>query len=140
METEEILRIFEQTGALQKGHFELTSGLHSTTYFQCALVLQHPQYLEQFCREIIDCFYDDQETLDVVVAPAVGGMGHGAKAAPLAVESVAKACGSSAMVLCSAATSIAEPRLVRICSSAWPCCASLCRAVFTAAASWPAAW
>lgn len=74
METEEILRIFEQTGALQKGHFELTSGLHSTTYFQCALVLQHPQYLEQFCREIIDCFYDDQETLDVVVAPAVGGI------------------------------------------------------------------
>ncbi len=48
--------------------------------------------------------------LGLVSAPAVGGMGHGAKAAALTVEGVAKACGSSAMVLCMhyAATFVAE--------------------------------
>ncbi len=33
---------FRETGAYLKGHFRLTSGLHSNEYLQCALVLQHP--------------------------------------------------------------------------------------------------
>lgn len=74
METKEALRLFEQTGALQNGHFLLTSGLHSTTYFQCALVLQYPEYLQQFCREIIDFYREEGDTINVVIAPAVGGI------------------------------------------------------------------
>ncbi len=73
MDKKEALRIFEVTGALQNGHFVLTSGLHSGQYFQCALVLQYPHYLEQFCREIVE-FYHDEEDVDVVIAPAIGGI------------------------------------------------------------------
>ena len=37
-----ILELFRSTGAYLQGHFRLTSGLHSSEYLQCALVLQHP--------------------------------------------------------------------------------------------------
>jgi len=42
------LKIFEDTKALMYGHFILSSGLHSDTYFQCAKVLQYPKYLSLF--------------------------------------------------------------------------------------------
>lgn len=74
MENKEALRIFEETGALQNGHFLLSSGLHSPTYFQCALVLQYPHFLQQFCREIVEFYSEEQDTIDVVVAPAMGGI------------------------------------------------------------------
>ncbi len=74
MTKKEAERIFETTGALQKGHFLLSSGLHSPTYFQCALVLQYPEYLQAFCQEIVSFFTEEEETYDVVIAPAVGGI------------------------------------------------------------------
>jgi len=74
MENQEALRIFEKTGALQKGHFELSSGLHSPEYFQCAMVLQYPEYLQRFAGEIVDFFSEEQEDIDMVIAPAVGGI------------------------------------------------------------------
>jgi orotate phosphoribosyltransferase len=74
MEKQEILRIFDATGALQNGHFELTSGLHSPTYFQCALALQYPQYLHSFSHEIFDFYREEEDVIDVVIAPAVGGI------------------------------------------------------------------
>jgi orotate phosphoribosyltransferase len=74
MDTKELHYIFDKTGALQNGHFQLTSGLHSPVYFQCALVLQHPKYLEAFCREIVEFYREEEETIDVVIAPAVGGI------------------------------------------------------------------
>ena len=72
MENEEYLDIFRQTGALLEGHFVLTSGRHSSSYFQCAKVLQHPKYLNFFSKIISDHF----QTLDIntVISPAVGGI------------------------------------------------------------------
>ena len=32
-----------ETGALRSGHFRLSSGLHSSSYVQCALLLEEPQ-------------------------------------------------------------------------------------------------
>jgi orotate phosphoribosyltransferase len=40
--SEDILKIFKETGALLEGHFLLTSGLHSPKYFQCAKVFNTP--------------------------------------------------------------------------------------------------
>lgn len=74
METQDIVRILEQTGALQNGHFQLTSGLHSPQYFQCALLLQHPHYLQQVCREIVEAYHEEKDTIHVVIAPAIGGI------------------------------------------------------------------
>lgn len=72
MEKEKILELFRTTGALQQGHFRLTSGLHSFEYFQCARVLQYPQYNELLCGDIARFFHDWR--VDLVVAPAIGGI------------------------------------------------------------------
>ena len=72
MDNKEYLNIFRKTGALMVGHFVLTSGRHSRSYFQCAKVLQYPQYLNLFSKIISDHF----KTFDVntVISPAVGGI------------------------------------------------------------------
>lgn len=78
---EDILKIFEDSGALLKGHFILTSGLHSDSYFQCARVFQYPWHAEALCRDISEHFAEEQ--IDVVVSPAVGGIVFGQEIARL---------------------------------------------------------
>ena len=67
-----ILNIFKETGALLEGHFILSSGQHSNRYFQCAKVLQYPEYLTAFSIMIADQF--EKTRPDVVIAPAIGGI------------------------------------------------------------------
>jgi orotate phosphoribosyltransferase len=69
---EEILQLFRDTGALLEGHFHLTSGLHSRQYFQCAKVLQYPQYAASLSEIARDKF--GGQKISVVIAPAVGGI------------------------------------------------------------------
>ncbi len=52
--SDDLLDLFRKSGALLDGHFRLTSGLHSTGYLQCALVLQHPPHAEALGRAIGD--------------------------------------------------------------------------------------
>ena len=68
----EILEIFKKTGSLFEGHFLLTSGRHSNKYFQCAKVLQYPEYIEQLCSIVADHFKDFE--IDTVISPAIGGL------------------------------------------------------------------
>ncbi len=72
MTQEQILTIFNETGALLQGHFQLTSGLHSPQYFQCAKVLQHPRHTTQLCAHVAQHFSGAK--VDVVIAPAIGGI------------------------------------------------------------------
>lgn len=72
MKQEEVLGIFKQSGALLEGHFILTSGAHSPNYFQCARVLQHPNWAQLLCSEIA-LHYKDKK-IHAVAAPAVGGI------------------------------------------------------------------
>lgn len=67
-----ILALFRETGALLEGHFQLTSGLHSPQYFQCAKVLQYPQNAELLCGEIVEHY--GRSPIDTVIAPALGGI------------------------------------------------------------------
>ena len=71
-ERDQILSIFRSTEALLDGHFVLTSGRHSSSYFQCAKVLQHPEYLTAFSIMIADEF--EGQAPDVVISPAIGGV------------------------------------------------------------------
>ena len=71
-ERDQILSIFKSTEALLDGHFVLTSGRHSASYFQCAKVLQHPEYLTAFSIMIADEF--EGQAPDVVISPAIGGV------------------------------------------------------------------
>jgi orotate phosphoribosyltransferase len=72
MTREEILSMFTASGALLEGHFQLTSGLHSDRYFQCAKVLQYPRNAEQLCGDIASAFRTVR--IDAVIAPAIGGI------------------------------------------------------------------
>ncbi|HEX8131631.1 MAG TPA: orotate phosphoribosyltransferase [Pyrinomonadaceae bacterium] len=72
MRSEEVIERFRRTGALLEGHFILTSGLHSSVYLQCALVLQHPPEAEAFARAIGEQFAG--RGIETVVTPAIGGI------------------------------------------------------------------
>ena len=72
----DVLSLFRESGALHEGHFRLSSGLHSSGYLQCALVLQHPAHAETLGRALGDVLRDLDAT--VVLSPALGGLiiGH----------------------------------------------------------------
>ena len=72
MNNNDYIKIFKNSGALLEGHFILTSGRHSASYFQCAKLLQYPKYLELFSNKIVDHFKDNE--IDLVMSPAVGGI------------------------------------------------------------------
>lgn len=76
MEPEKVIDEFKQTGALLEGHFQLSSGLHSTVYLQCALVLQFPEKAEALGRAIAEKF--STAGIQLVASPAIGGLviGH----------------------------------------------------------------
>jgi orotate phosphoribosyltransferase len=76
MTRDELLDLFRRSGALLDGHFRLSSGLHSSGYLQCALVLQHPRHAEALGGAIADRTRDLGAT--VVLSPALGGVviGH----------------------------------------------------------------
>lgn len=69
---EELVRMFEGAGAIRHGHFELSSGLHSATYVQCALVLRYPRYAEKLGHALAALFSDAY--IEAVVSPALGGV------------------------------------------------------------------
>ena len=73
---QEILQEFIDSKAILKGHFILSSGLHSDTYMQCARVLMNPQISDKLCfqlaKKIIDKF--GENPADLVVSPAMGGV------------------------------------------------------------------
>jgi orotate phosphoribosyltransferase len=69
---EELVQLFEVAGAIRHGHFELSSGLHSDTYVQCALVLQYPRFAEKLGHALAALFSDAR--IDAVVSPALGGV------------------------------------------------------------------
>lgn len=74
------LALFQRTGAYLRGHFRLTSGLHSPEYLQCALVLQHPQHAASLGQQLADAVREQirESGITLVCAPAMGGLiiGH----------------------------------------------------------------
>jgi orotate phosphoribosyltransferase len=55
-----------------KGHFLLTSGLHSPVYWEKFRVLHYPQYTEKLCHLISENFAGCD--IDVVAGPTTGGI------------------------------------------------------------------
>ena len=72
MKRDDILKLLEQVGAIRTGHFELSSGRHSGTYIQCALVLEHPKHAEQLGHALAERFRD--LSIGCVISPALGGV------------------------------------------------------------------
>ena len=84
---DQLLGMFRKSHALLRGHFELSSGLHSGHYFQCAQVLQYPKYTQIIGRELARRFTASRPS--VVIGPAAGGI--------LVAYETARALGTRAM-------------------------------------------
>ena len=81
MTDRETLELYEAAGALLRGHFRLTSGLHSDVYLQSALVLQYPTHAAALGAALAAPFRNDG--VQTVLAPAIGGI-------PVAHEGLAR--------------------------------------------------
>lgn len=69
---EAISKMLEETQAVKNGHFQLSSGLHSGTYFQCAKLLEHPKNAGFIGEKLAELF--EQDDIDLVASPAMGGI------------------------------------------------------------------
>ena len=72
MNEKEVLNILKKTEAVLKGHFLLSSGLHSDMYFQMARVFQYPEYGRMLGQALAEKWKDKE--IDVVIGPALGGI------------------------------------------------------------------
>ncbi|MGH2820540.1 MAG: orotate phosphoribosyltransferase [Actinomycetota bacterium] len=71
MNPAEIREVLERRGALQGGHFLLSSGRHSDLYIQKFRVFEHPRLTQRFGDALAELF---PEGFDVVASPAVGAV------------------------------------------------------------------
>ncbi len=85
--SDDLLRLFEERGALLQGHFLLSSGLHSPRYLQCARVLMDPALATRLGARLADALRPllAASRPGAVVAPALGGV--------LVAHEVARALG-----------------------------------------------
>lgn len=67
-----VMQLFERSGAVLKGHFILTSGLHSDTYMQCAKLFEFGDVSQELCEMAAEKV--KKYNADVVVSPAVGAI------------------------------------------------------------------
>lgn len=75
MDSQGVLELFRSSGAMLEGHFQLSSGLHSDRYFQCALILEDPARAEKLAQELAGRIRKkDREKFDVVIGPALGAV------------------------------------------------------------------
>ncbi len=71
----DVRRMLEGTGAIRRGHFQLSSGLHSPLYVQCMMVLQYPQLAARLAEEAAGLVAGLRP--QVVASPALGGITWG---------------------------------------------------------------
>ena len=75
MKESKVLKEFEKAGALLTGHFILSSGLHSPTFLQKALVFQNPKRTSKLCKALAKKVKEKiDRPIDVIISPAVGGI------------------------------------------------------------------
>ena len=72
MSNDEVIDRFRKSGALLEGHFQLSSGLHSSVYLQCALALKATRDAIEFGAAIADRVRGRE--IETVASPAIGGL------------------------------------------------------------------
>ncbi len=68
----ELTRLLEDSGAILRGHFVLTSGRHSDVYFEKFRILERPELVTALCEELADRFRTSKP--DLVAGPTTGGV------------------------------------------------------------------
>mgnify|MGYP003341763625 CR=1 FL=1 len=64
--------LLEESGAILRGHFLLTSGRHSEVYFEKFRILERPDVLSALCTELAQHFQDSG--IELVAGPTTGGI------------------------------------------------------------------
>jgi orotate phosphoribosyltransferase len=64
--------MLEESGAILKGHFLLTSGRHSDVYVEKFRILEQPKVLTECARRIAEFFND--HNINIVAGPTTGGI------------------------------------------------------------------
>lgn len=78
MNTADVLKEFEEAGALLRGHFVLSSGLHSDTYLNKSVVSTDPRRTERLCRALAERIRERfGGRIDCVISPAMGAIIYG---------------------------------------------------------------
>lgn len=80
-DNEEILKLFEKSEALLNGHFLLTSGKHSDTYFEKIKLIENPKILDQIVDKLVNLIKSKNIDFEYVVSPAFGAIAIGFLAA-----------------------------------------------------------
>jgi orotate phosphoribosyltransferase len=68
----DVKELLIKADGLLHGHFCLTSGLHSDTYFQCAKLYQYPDLVEKIGVELAKKL--EGLEFDTIIAPAIGAV------------------------------------------------------------------
>ena len=69
------MNLMRETGAIQRGHFLLSSGRHSAEYVQCARALEHPSNATTLGGALADAVAAGAESaIDCVISPPLGGL------------------------------------------------------------------
>jgi len=79
LDSSSVLELFRASGAMLEGHFQLSSGLHSDRYFQCALLLEDPVRAEKLANELAERMRrkdpkNQRGSFDLVIGPALGAV------------------------------------------------------------------
>ncbi len=68
----DVKELLMEADGLLHGHFCLTSGLHSDTYFQCAKLYQYPKLVEKIGKALAQKL--ENLEFDTIIAPAIGAI------------------------------------------------------------------
>jgi len=68
------LAVLRKTNALLEGHFVLSSGLHSSSYVQCAKLLSNPSKANKICLSLSKKIKKKIKKIDLILSPAMGGI------------------------------------------------------------------
>ncbi|MEP1229654.1 MAG: orotate phosphoribosyltransferase [Litorimonas sp.] len=75
MNTDDVLDVFREAGALLEGHFILSSGRRSSVFLQKALIFKNPILTEKLCKALAQKVTNALDVMpDIIVAPAMGGV------------------------------------------------------------------
>ena len=76
LKEKEILSLLEKEEVILKGHFKLSSGLHSERYVQCAKIFANPflsmRVIEVLTEKVLQKF--KRTEFDSILSPAMGGI------------------------------------------------------------------
>ena len=70
----DLQKYLQECNAILKGHFVLSSGLHSDTYIQCASLMADGQKAEFLCKILAEKISQHHLNIDLIVSPAMGGV------------------------------------------------------------------